>query len=113
MYLDRIVASGVLDADRADLLRWETTRYSSRIYVVVGRRRILAQNLPMCWEDLAIGPGTPVGIEVSSGVRNLLDDEQRAVAGFANRFQELLIPVPPRPPMRTHFWRRTRRRVDA
>lgn len=96
MYLERFVADGYLDADRADRLRWETTRYVSRIYMIVGGRRLLAQNLPLCWADLDVGPGTPIALEVTSGNRGLLEDEQRAIAGFADRFRELLIPPEPR-----------------
>ncbi|MET9325753.1 hypothetical protein [Tsukamurella sp. NPDC003166] len=96
MYLERFVADGNLDADRAERLSWESARYVSRIYVVVGGRRLLAQNLPLCWADLDVGPGTPIALEVTSGNRGLLEDEQRAIAGFADRFREVLIPPEPR-----------------
>ncbi|KXP10770.1 hypothetical protein [Tsukamurella pseudospumae] len=96
MYLERFVADGYLDADRADRLSWESARYVSRIYLVVGGRRLLAQNLPLCWADLGVGPGTPIALEVTSGNRGLLEDEQRAIAGFADRFREVLIPPEPR-----------------
>lgn len=105
MYLERFVAHGYLDADRAARLSWESARYVSRIYLVVGGRRLLAQNLPMCWADLGVGPGTPIAVEVTSGNRRLLDDEQRAIAGFSDRFREVLIPSEPRRPRRGFFRR--------
>ena len=92
MYLERFDADGYLDADRVEVLCLEANRYVSRIVLIIGGRRVLAQNLPWCWEDLHVAPGTPIALEVSSGRRGLLDDEQRAVAGFADRFRELLIP---------------------
>ncbi|KXO90572.1 hypothetical protein [Tsukamurella pseudospumae] len=104
MYLERFVADGYLDADRADRLSWESARYVSRIYLVVGGRRLLAQNLPLCWADLDVGPGTPIALEVTSGNRGLLEDEQRAIAGFADRFREVLIP--PEPRRTRHWWSR-------
>lgn len=103
MYLEQFTATGYLDADGAERLRWETTRYVSRIYLIVRERRVLAQNLGLCWEALDVRPGTPIAIEVSSGDRALLDDEQRAIAGFGNRLRALLIP--PAAPRR-RWWRR-------
>ncbi|MBS4101659.1 hypothetical protein [Tsukamurella paurometabola] len=105
MYLERFVADGYLDADRAARLSWECARYVSRIYLIVGGRRLLAQNLPMCWADLNVGPGTPIAVEVTSGNRRLLDDEQRAIAGFSDRFREVLIPPGPSRPRRGFFHR--------
>ncbi|CAM3281627.1 hypothetical protein [Tsukamurella hominis] len=105
MYLERFVAHGYLDADRAARLSWESSQYASRIYLIVGERRLLAQNLSLCWDDLGVGPGTPIAVEVTSGNRRLLDDEQRAIAGFADRFREALIPPEPRPPRRGFFRR--------
>lgn len=104
MYLERFVAAGFLDADGAERLRWEATRYASRIYLIVGDRRVLAQNIQLCWEALDVRPGTPVSLEVSSGNRGLLDDEQRAIAGFADRFRESLTPPASR---RRAWWRRS------
>lgn len=104
MYLERFVADGYLDADRADRLGWESGRYASRIYLIVGGRRLLAQNLPLCWADLDVAPGTPISLEVTSGNRGLLEDEQRATAGFADRFREVLIP--PRPRRAGRWWSR-------
>ena len=103
MYLEQFDADGFLDAERADLLRLESNRYASRIYLNVRGRRSMAQNLPLCWEQLAIAPGTPILLEVSSGRRGLLEDEQRAIAGFADRLRAVLIPPEPR---RTWRWRR-------
>ncbi|WP_019203199.1 hypothetical protein [Tsukamurella sp. 1534] len=105
MYLERFVADGFLDADGAERLRWESARYVSRIYLIVGERRVMAQNLQLCWEALDVGPGTPIALEVTSGKRGLLDDEQRAIAGFADTFRELLVPPAPR---RHPRWRRRR-----
>lgn len=102
VYLEQFAAAGYLDADGAERLRWETTRYVSRIYLIVRERRVMAQNLSLCWEALDVRPGTPITIEVSSGTRRLLDDEQRAIAGFATRFREIL--VPPAAPRR-RWWR--------
>ncbi|QKT05989.1 hypothetical protein HUN08_01390 [Gordonia sp. X0973] len=99
MYLEQFVADGYLDADGADALSWVTAQHASRIYLTVGERRLLAHNLPVCWRDLRVAPGTPISVEVSSGNRNL-DDEQRAIAAFADRFREVLTPPRPR---RTRF----------
>lgn len=107
MYLERFVATGYLDADRAARLSFEGSRYVSRIYLIVGGRRLLAQNLALCWADLGVGPGTPIAVEVTSGTRHLLDDEQRAIAGFSDRFREALIPAEP-PRRRRGFFRRAR-----
>ncbi|KXO91460.1 hypothetical protein HWD35_04745 [Tsukamurella tyrosinosolvens] len=107
MYLERFVAHGYLDADRAARLSWESSRHVSRIYLIVGERRLLAQNLSLCWADLGVGPGTPIAVEVTSGDRRLLDDEQRAIADFADRFRAALIPPEPRR-ARRGFFRRAR-----
>ena len=107
MYLERFVADGYLDAERAARLSGEGSRYVSRIYLLIGGRRLLAQNPSLCWADLGVGPGTPIAVEVTSGNRRLLDDEQRAIAGFSDRFREVLIPPEPRRPRRGLF-RRTR-----
>ncbi len=96
MYLEQFTAHGYLDADGADQLRWETTKYASRIYLTVRDRRVMAQNLSLCWESLDVRPGTPVLVEVSSGNRHLVDDEQRALAGFADQLRESLIAPEPR-----------------
>lgn len=102
MYLEQLTATGYLDADGAERLRWETTRYASRIFLTVKARRVMAQNLPLCWEALDVRPGTPIMLEVTSGNRGLLDDEQRAIAGFADRLRETLVPPEPR----RSWWRR-------
>ncbi|EGD56963.1 hypothetical protein [Gordonia neofelifaecis] len=88
MHLEQFTAEGRLDADAAEELTWETTRYASRIHLTVGDRRVLAQNLAVCWDELDIGPGTVVLVEVADPMGDAAG-EQRAIAGFVTKFQSL------------------------
>lgn len=90
MYLDEFVAVGSLDADGAERLCWECAKYSSRIFLVVNGRRVMAQNLPLCWDALRITRGTTVAVEVT-GTRQTSDvEQQQAIAGFVDAFTAIL-----------------------
>ncbi|KAA0022290.1 hypothetical protein [Antrihabitans cavernicola] len=88
MYYEDLEAAGPLNPDIAEQLCWKTNEYSSKIVLTVAGRRILAQTLPLCWNELKVRRGTAISITVDGGHQSP-DEDKRALRDFSELFRTL------------------------
>ncbi|WP_068273674.1 hypothetical protein [Aldersonia kunmingensis] len=89
VYVSEFAAAGPLTCDIAENLSWKTGDFSSRIFLIVGGRRLLAQNLPHCWDELKVRTGTPITVTTEGGRHPADVEDRRALREFTDMFQRL------------------------
>ena len=103
MYLQDFESAGTLTFDAAEKISWKTSEFDTKIMLVVDRRRVNANCLALCWDELDIHRGTPVAITVGEGPTRNDAEERRALVAMVDYFQSMTVPESPKSRRRRRF----------
>ena len=103
MYLQDFESAGTLTFDAAEKISWKTSEFDTKIMLVVDRRRVNANCLALCWDELDIHRGTPVAITVGEGPTHNDAEERRALVAMVDYFQSMTVPELPKSRRRRRF----------
>ncbi|MCW4351731.1 hypothetical protein ONR57_00235 [Hoyosella sp. YIM 151337] len=89
MYIEEFCAGGPLSSEIADELTWKTAAYTSRILVIVEGRKVSANCLSLCWNELKVRAGMPILVIVHGGCSPPDEEDRRALRDFSEAFKAL------------------------